>query len=203
MTTTTFTHSLTYMFKDEDWFWKVSLGACALLAIGCGAGYFLVMGYQVETVRRCRMNETTLPEWNSPRLLWRTGLTVGSAMLCYTAIVLGGLASIHHASVLSAVIGIVVIHTFLLPFVTLRFLERGSFASCLSVAAIASLVRKNGLRAAEMTAAGFSIFVVVVCLGWMALIVGWLFFIFWGMLVAASFTASLAPSSDISGAPAQ
>jgi hypothetical protein len=54
-----------------------------------------------------------------------------------------------------------------------------------------------------MTAAGFSIFVVVVCLGWMALIVGWLFFIFWGMLVAASFTASLAPSSDISGAPAQ
>jgi hypothetical protein len=149
------------------------------------------------------MNEQTLPEWGQQRRLWRTGLIVGSAMLCYCAVVMGFLAAVHCASLLHAVITIVVMHTFLLPFVTLRFLEEGTFTSCVSVPAIIAAVRANGFRAVEMTASGFGIFVIVFCFGWMALIVGWLFFIFWGMLAAASFTALLASSTEFTGASAQ
>ena len=199
---TTVTHALTFMFKDDDWFWKVSLGALALLLIGTGVGYILCIGYHVETVRRCRNQEPQLPDWNDLRLLWRAGRVVGCAILLYCAAVLGCLAAVHQARAFYAGIAVLAVHTCIQPFVVLRYLDRGTMRSCFAIGSFAAAARRNGLRALGMTGAGFGIVGVVVCFGWMALIVGWPFFIFWGMLAAAAFTASLAPSSDISEAAA-
>ncbi len=196
MTTTTLSHSLTFMFKDEDWFWKVSVGALALLLIGAGIGYFFVIGYQVETVRRCRNHEPSLPEWNSPGMLWRSGLRVGSAMLGYCALIAACMTAIHHTGIFNIGIGIVAAHTVVLPFVILRFLQDGSLRSCFDFQSMGSMIGRNRRGAAQAACAGFCIFMTVFCFGWMALIVGWPFFIFWGMLAAAALTASLAPASE-------
>jgi Protein of unknown function (DUF4013) len=171
MTQTTLSHSLTFMFKDEDWFWKVLLGALALLLVAAGIGYFFVIGYHVETVRRCRKHEPALPDWNPLSPLWRSGLRVGSAMLCYSALASACLAAVHLTGVFAIAMGIVVTHTIVLPFVILSFLQGESLKSCFALHA-------------------------VFCFGWMALIVGWPFFIFWGMLATAAFTASLAPALE-------
>jgi hypothetical protein len=203
MTTTTIAHSLTFMFKDEDWFWKVSLGALALLLTGVGIGYFLVIGYHVETVRRCRTSEPSLPEWNRLRPLLHTGWIVGSAMLCYSVLVLGCLTAVHRASLLNAGIAVVVIHTFVLPFAALQFLEAGTLTSCFALRSFAAVIRRTGLRALTITSTGFGIVVIVLCFGWMALIVGWPFFIFWGMLAAAARTAGLAPAPYLNEAASQ
>jgi hypothetical protein len=203
MTQTTISHSLTYMFKDEDWFWKVSLGALALFSVCLGAGYFLVVGYQVETVRRCRRNDHTLPDWNALGQLWRSGLRVGGAALCYCAAVTAALVAFRQTGMFAGLIAVVLTHTFILPFLIIRFVEEGTLRSCFSLGTIASMIRGNGLRAATVTLAGFAIFTAVLCFGWMALIVGWPFFIFWGMLAAASFTAALSSSSDTNGISAQ
>lgn len=192
MITSTIAPALTYMFKDDDWFWKVSVGVLALLLIGLGVGYFLVIGYYVETARRCTKNDATLPEWNMLAKLWHTGRIVGAAMLCYSVLVLAGLAAVHQAHALTAGIAIVVTHALIQPFVVVSFLEHESFASCFAFRSFAATIGRNGMRAATIIGSGFGIFAVVLCFGWMALIVGWPFFIFWGMLAAAAFTASLA-----------
>jgi hypothetical protein len=199
----TITHSLTYMFKDDDWFWKVSLGALALLLIGVGIGYFLVIGYQVETVRRCRANDPVLPEWSALKDLLRGGFIVGSAMLLYSAVVVACLIAVRHTGMFAGLIGTVLTHAFVLPFVILSYLDAGSFRSCFAFGSFSAVIRRNAIGALSVTTSGFAIFALVLCLGWMALILGWPLFIFWGMLVAAAGTASLAPSSFGTEAPAQ
>ncbi len=196
MTQTTLSHSLTFMFKDEDWFWKVSLGALALLLVAAGIGYFFVIGYHVETVRRCRKHEPALPDWNPLSPLWRSGLRVGSAMLCYSALASACLAAVHLTGVFAIAMGIVVTHTIVLPFVILSFLQGESLKSCFALHAMGAMINSNRRSAVQVTSAGFCIFMTVFCFGWMALIVGWPFFIFWGMLATAAFTASLAPALE-------
>jgi len=197
MTKPTIAHSLTYLFKDDDWFWKVSVGVLMLLLMCAGIGYFFVIGYYVETVRRCRRRQWTLPEWNKPGPLWRSGAMVGAALLCYTAVIIAGLGALGSGGLLTAGIVFVLTHAFIQPFVVLSYLERESFASCFAARSFAAMVRTNGLGALQAAMAGFGIVTIVLSFGWMALIVGWPFFIVWGMLAAAAFTATLDPAADI------
>lgn len=197
MTHTTLSSSLSFMFADEDWFWKVSLGALALLLTGTGIGYFFVIGYHVETVRRYREHESTLPEWNRPGTLWRSGLRVGIAMVCYTTLVVASLASVHQIGALTIGICILLTHTVVLPFVVLQFLKVGSLSSCFALPALTSIAGRNIFASVQKTAMESCILLAVASFGWMALIVGWPFFIFWGILASASLTASLTPFSEI------
>lgn len=191
------------MFKDADWFWKVSLGALALCAIPAGIGYPFVVGYCVETVRSCRTDELTLPEWTNPVRLLKHGIRVGSALALYSLVVCLVLAAVsRHADLLTVLTAVILVHTFVGPFVMLRYLSDGSFRSCFDLRSAFAIVKSNGYRATEITGLSFGVFLVVLCFGWMALIIGWPFFIFWGMLVSASFTAMLASSRELIEAPA-
>lgn len=191
----TLSHSLTFMFRDDDWFWKVSLGALALLLIPVAAGYCFAIGFLVETVRRCRRHEDGLPDWSDIAPLWKSGRSVAPALALYTALASLALgAMVHQTSLPVVLLSAVLVHAFAGPFVILRYLEHPTAGACFNLRALARLAASCGMRAFELSGYAFSVFVIVLCFGWMALIVGWPFFIFWGMLVSASFTAQLAPA---------
>ena len=177
--------SFSYMFKDPSWFFKVFVGGLFLLLSFVVVGIPFVLGYEVALIKG-KEKELVLPDWNEAGKKFREGAIVLGAGLAYaflTYLILGFFFKT--PSVIPQFVAAVTGAFVWLPLVMVQFASKGTLLSCFIVPSIFSrLYRKPGPFA---TVLGVSILVIAstVTFGWMTLIVGWPFVVFWGIAVQA------------------
>ena len=186
--------SLSHMFKDSSWFFKVFLGGSFLVGSVVIIGLPFIVGYVVEHIRGiARQNESVLPEWKNLRHIYQQGLVVLLAGLAYVAlfiafvIAVGGMP----ATTLTIVGGAVILFVWM-PLVLIQYAKEPTFFSCFSILEIVKRWALHPFLYAEALAIGFLTVAATVLFGWMSMIVGWPFVIFWGILVQSQILGQLA-----------
>lgn len=186
--------SFSYIFKDNSWFFKVFVGGLFLVLSFAVVGLPYVVGYQIELIRRMTENkEDVLPEWKSSRRLFKDGSTVLIAMVMYL-VPIAALKVIapETFSRLYFVLALILVLFFWIPLVLIQYAKRATFLSCFSLLEILSRPAQHpALFIASLT---LSCLVIAgtVLLGWMSLIVGWPFVVFWGIVVQSHILGQLA-----------
>jgi hypothetical protein len=182
------------MFKDSSWFFKVFLGGAFLVVSIVLIGLPFVLGYEIEHIRGvAEESESILPEWKNMRKLFKEGFTVLCASLVYTSFVLSLIVTasgIHATSLMVA--AVVLIIFFWMPLVLIQFTKRSTFFSCFSILEIVKRCALHPLLYSVSLATGFLTIAASVFFGWMSMIVGWPFVVFWGILVHSHILGQLA-----------
>ncbi len=187
--------SFSYMFKDEDWFWKVFVGVFYLFLAFFGIGFFFIIGYQVETVRRILRNEDVLPEWKKSLDFLSDGIKLGGAILIYSGFFFLIERSIHITTYGSIRIEYVILF-YIAPLLFAQYVRTSSFKSCFDVFALFSIAKKNALLFILTSTLSLVLLTATITLGWMSLIVGWPFVIFWGLLAQSYLTSMVVRASQ-------
>ncbi|HTY11067.1 MAG TPA: DUF4013 domain-containing protein [Bacteroidota bacterium] len=186
--------SFSYMFKDSSWFLKVFIGGIFVMLSGIVVGIPFLLGYEIEYLRAALgHDDIVLPEWRNVRRLFRQGLIVLFAALLYAAVLAVIVGAAFGTPTAAELIGILCIFLFCwLPLVLIQYAHRPAFFSCFSVSDIAKRTLRHPLMYVVALAAGFLTVASSVSLGWMSMIVGWPFVVFWGILAESHILAQLA-----------
>lgn len=187
-------HSFSYMFKDSSWFFKVFLGGIFLLVSAVFVGIPIILGYEIEHIREVAgQKESLLPEWKNIRKLFKDGFIVLCATLIYAGALMLLITSVHQSPApgLMLVVLLAVLF-FWMPLLLIQFTKRPTFLSCFSIAEIVKRCAVHPLLYSTALAAGFFTIAASVLLGWMSMIVGWPFVVFWGILVQSHILGQLA-----------
>ena len=177
--------SFSYMFKDPSWFFKVFVGGLFLILSFVLVGIPFVLGYEVALIRG-NQGELALPDWKELRRIFRDGSIVLVASVIYTFLTYLPLRlTFSTVSVLPQLVAAVTGAFIWLPLVMIQFASKPTFLSCFFVSPIFS--RLYRLPGSSCTALVVSLLVIAstIALGWMSLIVGWPFVVFWGISVQA------------------
>jgi hypothetical protein len=188
-----FPHSFSYMFKDASWFFKVFIGGIFLALSAIVVGLPFLLGYEIEFLRAAgRQDDIVLPEWRNIRKIFIQGLIIFSAALLYIVIL---------SVIIVAVIGIPTTRTIVIvqclflsywmPLVLIQFAHRPTFFSCFSLVDILKRTLRHPLLYLVSLTVGFLTVASSVVLGWMSMIIGWPFVVFWGILVELHILAQL------------
>jgi len=186
--------SFSLMFKDSSWFFKVFIGGIFLIASVMVVGIPFILGYEIEHIRGfVEHQENILPEWKNMRKIFKEGFVVLCATLIYTAILLSLIVAINGMpavwSILIAIIGIVF---FWMPLVLIQFTKRSTFFSCFSIPEIFARCVLHPLLTIAALITGFLTITATILFGWMSIILGWPFVVFWGILVQSFMLGQLA-----------
>ena|SRR5208283_1730706 len=186
--------SFSYMFKDSSWFFKVFLGGIFLILSAVVVGLPFILGYEIEHIRGvAEQKEAILPEWKNMRKLFKEGLIVLCAALVYTALLLSIIVAVHGAPAMILMpAGLIVLIFFWMPLVLIQFTKRSTFFSCFSIMEILKRCSLHSYLYTVSLAAGFLTLVASFFFGWMSMIVGWPFVVFWGILVQSHILGQLA-----------
>jgi len=191
-------NALTYMFKDTDWFAKVSIGAIMLLFCFLGIGLIFIFGYQVLLLRRLLSNQRdSLPEWLPLRPVIKEGVLSLSLILIF---LIPLFCFLLFSKNLPLLVGIGIITLFLIPLSQTRFAETGSFWSGLDIIRIFHMLMIHWKKIIIFLPIGYFFVCITVCFGWMCIIVGWPFIIFWGILVFSDFVRGAITQQSITPA---
>jgi len=182
------------MFKDSSWFFKVFLGGTFLVGSVVLIGLPFIVGYIIEDIRAVAgRNESILPEWKNLRQLYKQGIVVLCAGLIYAVLFAAcSIAVSGKLETTSIVAGIFVLIFVWMPVVLIQYAKRLTFFSCFSILEIVKPCALHPLLYAKSLAAGFLTIAASILFGWMSMIVGWPFVIFWGILVQSQILGQLA-----------
>ena len=186
--------SFSYMFKDSSWFFKVFLGGIFLILSAVVAGLPFILGYEIEHIRGvAEQKEAILPEWKNMRKLFKEGLIVLCVALVYAALLLSLIVAVHGAPAMILMLAaLIVLIFFWMPLVLIQFTKRSTFFSCFSIMEILKRCSLHPYLYVISLAAGFLTIVASFFFGWMSMIVGWPFVVFWGILVQSQILGQLA-----------
>ncbi len=182
------------MFKDGSWFYKVFVGGLFVALSAATLGIPFIVGYQVRHVRKMmEREEDILPEWKNIAGMFRDGI----AVICSLAIYLAALVSATFVAGaafsltrLGVSTGIVIF--FWMPLVVIQYAKRPTLFSCFALVTLISPVTKRPSAFATTIGISFAVMTAVFALGWMSLIIGWPFVIFWGITVQSHILGQLA-----------
>ncbi|HLE56285.1 MAG TPA: DUF4013 domain-containing protein [Rhodothermia bacterium] len=180
-----FGQSFAYVFKDEEWFKKLSVGGLFVLLAMFIIGSFFVAGYELEVMRRVmRRDRRPLPQWDDLGRKLGEGFMLMVAFLVYAVpIMIVSTFSDGDGGVLAA---LMTLAFFLwVPAVQIQYARTSDFSACFRGAEIFQFVRSN--LGTYVPAALLSILVwgLAFSFGWLAFIIGWPWVIFWGSLVSS------------------
>ena len=186
--------SFSYMFKDSSWFFKVFLGGLFLILSAAAIGLPYILGYEIEYIRRTADQKgSILPEWKNMRKLFKEGCIVLCATLMYAAVLLSLILAVNRSPAASLLLAaFLAVIFFWTPLVLIQFAKRPTLFSCFS---IMEIVKRSALHPFLFTvslAAGFLTIAASILFGWMSMIVGWPFVVFWGILVQSHILGQLA-----------
>ena len=186
--------SFSYMFKDGSWFYKVFLGGLFVMLSAIAVGIPFIVGYQVRHVRKMSARgEETLPEWKNIAGMFKEGATVLCALALYLAVLLAAVFAAGAAFSLTLLCIATSVVAFLwMPLVVIQFAKKTTFAACFALASLVSPMRKHLAAFAATIGITFGVMIAVFALGWMSLIIGWPFVIFWGIAVQTHVFGQLA-----------
>lgn len=186
--------SFSYMFKDSSWFFKVFLGGIFLILSAVVAGLPFILGYEIEHIRGvAEQKEAILPEWKNMRKLFKEGLIVLCVALVYAALLLSLIVAVHGAPAMILMLAaLIVLIFFWMPLVLIQFTKRSTFFSCFSIVEILKRCSLHPYLYIVSLATGFLTILASFFFGWMSMIVGWPFVVFWGILVQSQILGQLA-----------
>ncbi len=186
--------SFSYMFKDSSWFFKVFLGGIFLIVSAVFVGLPFILGYEIEHIRTvAEQKESILPDWKNMRKLYKEGLIVLCAALVYAALLLSLIVAVRGAPAISFILAaLIVVIFFWMPLVLIQFSKRSTFFSCFSIVEIVKRCSLHPFLYTISLATGFLAIVASILFGWMSMIVGWPFVVFWGILVQSHILGQLA-----------
>lgn len=179
------TQSFSYIFKDGSWFYKVFVGGLFVTLSATTLGIPFIAGYQVKHVRdMIEREEDILPEWKNIAGMFRDGIAVLCALAIYLA-VLGSVAFAAGAAFSLTRLGIStgIVIFFWMPLVVIQYAKHPTLFSCFALVTLISPVTKRPSAFAATIGISFAVMAAVFALGWMSLIIGWPFVIFWGITV--------------------
>lgn len=184
------------MFKDGSWFFKVFLGGLFILLCGLAAGLPFVLGYQIRHVAAVSKHEDSpLPEWKDLRSIFNDGLVILAVTIIYLAagvwltISLTGSRNLWPAFIVAALLVFV-----WEPFVLIQYARRRTFLACFSLREMTTPLARHPVTCVIATAVSTTVMLATILFGWMSLILGWPFVVFWGVLVQSHIYGQLSES---------
>jgi hypothetical protein len=188
------TQSFSYMFKDGSWFYKVFVGGLFVALCTTTLGIPFIVGYQIKHVREMiEREEDILPEWKNMGGMFRDGIAILCALAIYLAVLIsatyaaGAAFSLVHLGVST---GIIIF--FWMPLVVIQYAKRPTLFACFALVTLTSPVAKRPSAFAATIGISCAVMTAVFALGWMSLIIGWPFVIFWGITVQSHILGQLA-----------
>jgi hypothetical protein len=188
------TQSFSYMFKDGSWFYKVFIGGLFVALSATTLGIPFLVGYQVKNVRGViEGEEDILPQWKDIAGMFSDGIAVLCALAIYLAVIVtatfvaGAAFSLTRLGVST---GILIF--FWMPLIVIQYAKRPTLIACFALVTLTSPAVKRPAAFAATIGTSFAVMTAVFALGWMSLIVGWPFVIFWGMTVQSHILGQLA-----------
>ena len=189
-----FTQSFSYIFKDGSWFYKVFIGGLFVALSTTTLGIPFIAGYQVKHIRNMiERKEDILPEWKNIAGMFRDGIAVLCALAVYVAVlvsaafVAGGAFSLTRLGVSTGVVLF-----FWMPLVVIQYAKRPTLFACFALVTLTSPITKTPTAYATTIGISVAVMTAVFGLGWMSLIIGWPFVIFWGITVHTHILGQLA-----------
>lgn len=186
--------SFSYMFKDGSWFYKVFVGGLFVALSATTLGIPFIVGYQVKHVRdMIEREENILPEWKNIAGMFRDGVAVLCALAIYLAVlviaafVAGAALSLTRLGILAAIV-----ISFWMPLIVIQYAKRPTLFACFALVTLTSPMAKRPSAFAATIGISFAVMSAVFALGWMSLIIGWPFVIFWGITVQTHMLGQLA-----------
>jgi Protein of unknown function (DUF4013) len=186
--------SFSHMFKDSSWFFKVFIGGTFLISSIVLVGLPFIVGYIIEDIRGIAgRNESILPEWKNLRQIYKRGLVVLCAGLIYAALFVALSIAVTGKPATAVILAAILVLIFVwMPVVLIQYAKRPTFFSCFSILEIVKPCALHPFLYAESLATGFLTIAASILFGWMSMIVGWPFVIFWGILVQSQILGQLA-----------
>lgn len=180
-----FGESFSYVFRDDKWFKKVFVGGLFMLLGFLIIGSFFVAGYQLEVMRRVmRRDPKPLPDWDDLGRKLGEGFMLAVALLVYAVPIM--VVSSFSEGEAGLLTGLMTLVFFLwIPAVQIQYARTSDFTACFRGGEIFQFVRKN--LGSYVPAVLLSVFVygLVLGFGWIALVIGWPWVIFWGCAVSS------------------
>jgi Protein of unknown function (DUF4013) len=186
--------SFSYIFKDGSWFYKVFVGGLFVALSATTLGIPFIVGYQVRHVRNMiERDEDILPEWKNIAGMFRDGIAVLCALAIYLAVLVTAAFVAGAALSLTRLgISIAIVVSFWMPLVVIQYAKRPTLYACFALVALTSPMVKRPSAFATTIGISFAVMTAVFALGWMSLIIGWPFVIFWGITVQTHILGQLA-----------
>ena len=182
------------MFKDGSWFYKVFVGGLFVALSATTLGIPFIVGYQIKHVRNMiEKEEDILPEWKNIARMFRDGIAVLCALAIYLAVLISATLVAGAAFSLTRLgvsTGIVIF--LLMPLLVILYAKTPSLFACFALATLVSTVTRRPAAFAATIGVSFAVMTAVFALGWMSLIIGWPFVIFWGITVQSHILGQLA-----------
>ncbi|MDD8017874.1 MAG: DUF4013 domain-containing protein [Bacteroidota bacterium] len=173
-----------FIFSDDDWFNKVLVGGLYLLLAPFLFGYIMILGFQVELMKRISNHETGMPMWRNFRSVFNSGTKAGIVSFFYLGCIVLFLLVLQIPLLSKTSFAVLLIAHFLWnPLLLVHLSRTESFRSCFNPIAISSPVVS---RLPEyISAVIFSTLLIssAALFGWMWIVVGWTLLIFLAMLV--------------------
>jgi hypothetical protein len=182
------------MFKDGSWFYKVFVGGLFVALSATTLGIPFLVGYQVKHVRdMIEREEDVLPEWKNIAGMFRDGIAVLCALAIYLAVLVAA-AFVADAAFSLTRLGIStgIVIFFWMPLVVIQYAKRPTLFACFALVTLTSPMVKRPSAFAATIGMSLAVMTAVFALGWMSLIIGWPFVIFWGITVQTHMLGQLA-----------
>ena len=182
------------MFKDGSWFYKVFVGGLFVALSAIALGIPFILGYQIKHVRNMiEKKEDTLPEWKKMGTVFRDGIAVLCAVVIYVAVMLAAAFVAGAAfSTLPLAIATSIALFFWLPLIIIQYAKTPTLFACFNLVTLVAPVVKRPSAFATAMGISFAVITAVFAFGWMSLIIGWPFIIFWGITVQTHVVGELA-----------
>ena len=189
--------SFSHAFKDSSWFFKVFVGGLFLILSIAAVGIPFVLGYEARHAASVsRQEDAVLPEWKRLSGFFRDGMKILAAMLTYLAVLVGiavGIAGVRSSVMLVTIIALAAIA--MNPLLLILYNRSRTFLGCFRLLTmIGPIVRHPAAFILGLTVS-FVVGLGALALGWMSLILGWPFVIFWAIVVKAHIAGQLATFS--------
>ncbi|MGA7161488.1 MAG: DUF4013 domain-containing protein [Bacteroidota bacterium] len=186
--------SFSHMFKDSSWFFKVFVGGIFLVASIVIVGLPFILGYEINHIRGIvDREEYILPEWKNMRKLFKEGSIVFCATLIYAALLLSLIVAVNGVpTAWPMIVAIVAVVFFWMPLILIQFTKRPTFFSCFSLTEIFGRTALHPVLTMAALGTGFLTLTATILFGWMSIILGWPFVVFWGILVQSFMLGQLA-----------
>lgn len=177
-----------FMFKDDFWFSKVFLGGLAVVLCSVFIGLFLLLGYLSELMNGILHDNETPPEWRHSGRFFVHGIRLTVILTAYSLPFIVIYFLFNATFILNVII---ILFLIIAPVVITQYALRFSIRDCFDWRAISSFILRNPVLFFLKLSVSYGTLTLSLSLGWMILIIGWPFAIFWAMLVQAYMLSTL------------